>query len=232
MILIGIGNKAQHGKDTAAAAILAHAASLGLPILRVSWADALYEEVNSFLRYYIFEMGLSIEDVFSFRTLGVDDSLIKPPSWVQPTPNAEISERAPYGKHSKLLQWWGTEFRRAQDPDYWVKKGTEVIEAFRRIHPNGVVVVPDVRFFNEVGAIQKMGGELLRVSRINKDGTPYVDPSRDANHSSETELDAYLWPWGINSDNPETTKTLAVEIFEHLRTGDFNEQSVDRDVHR
>jgi hypothetical protein len=61
-----------------------------------------------------------------------------------------------------LLQQWGTEFRRAQDPDYWVKYGLAYIE--ERYQPGDLWVVTDVRFKNEAQAIHDAGGKTALVS--------------------------------------------------------------------
>lgn len=59
----------------------------------------------------------------------------------------------------RLLQWYGTEFRRKQDPDYWVKAWS------RGIPDAPVVAVTDVRFENEVQAVREAGGIVLVVRR-------------------------------------------------------------------
>lgn len=58
-----------------------------------------------------------------------------------------------------LLQWWGTEYRRAQDPDYWVKKTVERIQA----SDAETVVLTDVRYANEAKAVRDMGGLVILV---------------------------------------------------------------------
>lgn len=71
--------------------------------------------------------------------------------WAKPTGE---EERA-------ILQKWGTDFRRAQDPDYWVKKGTATIVKAARYAE--LVVVTDVRFANEAQAIHEAGGFVAEV---------------------------------------------------------------------
>jgi hypothetical protein len=192
-LILGLGNKARHGKDSFASAIdshfaTQHAAALkhGLtgykPIVvqQVSFADALYKEVNEFLRTNPqWEWSRKVGEVHI-------------PDWVQPTPNAEKSARAPYGKHAKLLQWWGTEYRRAQDSDYWVRQWKAAINPKANI-----VMATDMRFFNEAAAVKSVGGFTVQVNRKNVDGTPFVDPSRDANHPSEVQLDGYNYDYQI-----------------------------------
>lgn len=61
----------------------------------------------------------------------------------------------------QLLQWWGTDLRRAQDPEYWVKKGVEAIEEAATYA--SLIVVTDVRFANEAEVIRDLGGIVIEV---------------------------------------------------------------------
>ena len=58
-----------------------------------------------------------------------------------------------------ILQEWGTELRRAEHPDYWVK------EWARRAAPHPRVAADDGRFLNELDAIRRLGGHLILVTR-------------------------------------------------------------------
>jgi hypothetical protein len=196
MLLIGFGNKARQGKDSAANAIAeyyqskndmwrglssaTHTYQVKIGIFK--FATALYEEVNDALK----------RGIWTYRHLGnpIVDSHYKPivelPDWVQPEPNPEISTLAPYGKHPKLLQFWGTEFRRSQDPDYWTKK------LFASIPANlDIAMVTDVRFPNEADGIKQRGGYNVNIVRLREDGTQYYSSDRPVDHPSETALDGY-----------------------------------------
>lgn len=61
-----------------------------------------------------------------------------------------------------LLQWWGTDYRREQDPDFWVKRGVEQLNLLRK-YGTDIVCVTDVRFQNEVDIIHQMGGIVVEV---------------------------------------------------------------------
>ena len=76
----------------------------------------------------------------------------------------------------EFLQYFGTDICRRIKPDIWTGSCLE------RILSSGTefAIVPDVRFPNEVEAIQKAGGKVIRLTR---------KPFEDA-HSSETSLDA------------------------------------------
>lgn len=58
-----------------------------------------------------------------------------------------------------LLQWWGTEYRRNQDEDYWVK------EAVRFLEHNewGLVTSDDCRFPNEYQALREKRFVFIRL---------------------------------------------------------------------
>lgn len=94
------------------------------------------------------------------------------------------------------LQYWGTEVRREQDVDYWVKKAMS--SAVQLVAGGHSVFVTDARFENEIDAISELGAYTVRlmVSRkiqieriIKRDGS---SPTEEAlNHTSEISLDKY-----------------------------------------
>jgi len=89
----------------------------------------------------------------------------------------------------RLLQWWGTDLRRAQDENFWVKRGESI--AITTQQDGFTPVFTDVRFLNEAAMIQNNGGIIVRVSaplltRERRLGT--LPPE----HASETEMDR--WP--------------------------------------
>ena len=215
MLIIGFGNKSRHGKDTAAEAIknfydsrnsllLKHGQDKAVTRVGIfKFATALYQEVNNLFKN---------NPNFWFSSRIVDGIML--PDWVQPDPSPVVSELAPYGKHPKLLQWWGTDFRRAQDPDYWVKR------TFESIPSNiDIALVSDVRFQNEADSITERGGYNVNVTRLLPDGTPYRSQDRPADHLSETALD--LYPWQFRLSNHEGHQALleeqAITLAEYLR---------------
>lgn len=75
----------------------------------------------------------------------------------------------------EALQFVGTDYVRAIDPEYWIRSAAEELQRM-----GGNVLVPDARFANEAEALRKMGGRIIRVHRVD------MPPSGD-DHASETE---------------------------------------------
>ena len=94
------------------------------------------------------------------------------------------------------LQYWGTECRRTQDENYWVKKS--MIPVIEEVARGGSVMITDARFENEVDAILATGGAVVRL-RVSPEEQRRRLESRDGliptpeslTHASETSLDAY-----------------------------------------
>lgn len=73
-----------------------------------------------------------------------------------------------------LMQNYGTEVRRGDNENYWVKKWVETVKETK-----GNIVVDDVRFFNELSALTELDGVLVRITRS--------DITEGGDHQSETE---------------------------------------------
>jgi hypothetical protein len=84
----------------------------------------------------------------------------------------------PAGKvaHSprEVMQFFGTEYVRACQDDYWVQQLLQESESSRR------VLVPDTRFDNEAAALRAVGGKVIKIVRIDS-------PAQGDGHVSETE---------------------------------------------
>jgi hypothetical protein len=222
-LILGLGNKARHGKDSFAKAIETYFANINHAALKhridikpvvvqqIAFADALYREVNEWLGDHI---GWAENyNRLQWTVDGTRDG-IQIPSWVIPTESPELSARSPLGKHAKLLQWWGTEYRRNQNPNYWTDQWKKAINPYADI-----VLTTDMRFINEAEVVKAAGGFTVRVSRLNTDGTPFVDPSRDAAHVSETQLDGYDFDYQITVKTGDLVllEEWAITLVHYLR---------------
>lgn len=76
----------------------------------------------------------------------------------------------------QILQWWGTEYRRNQDKNYWTSRMAARIGVHRG---NGEqrFVITDCRFPNELQHVHYLGGKLWRIDR---DGLPNVENSHES----------------------------------------------------
>lgn len=182
MLLIGFGHKARQGKNTAAVAVL-NATPLDSHARLYAYADALRAEVKR-----------ATSDAGGVYEL---TQSMNCPKWVMPE----------MGKQRTLLQWWGTDYRRSQDPDYWVKRMEETLE---RDHPD-IAIITDVRFPNEAEAIHRLGGYLVKVERTTKPDV--IVPA----HPSEQALDGYTgWDFNIKAATIADCHKQAAAIYHKI----------------
>lgn len=185
MLLIGLGYKARQGKTTAALA-MKESTPLDCAVHVVSFADSLRKEVATAIRQASGAANL----VAQFQEAGLM------PEWVH-------AETWP-DKQRTILQWWGTDYRRAKDPDYWVRR---FFESVALLNPD-VVIVPDVRFPNEANAIKAAGGVVVKVTR-----TTAADVAVPG-HESESAMDGYSdWDYHLVADTADELKTKAARLY-------------------
>lgn len=136
--IIGLAGRMSSGKDTAAAYLQRHGYE------RAAFADGV--------RYEVLE-AMQAGDVPDAANWEIRQAfgLSKPQMvYAKPT-NDEVR---------KILQWWGTEYRRAGDPDYWIDRLAQ------RVDMTKDWVISDVRFENEANFIRACGGEVWRIDRV------------------------------------------------------------------
>ena len=158
--LIGLTGYMGVGKDAAAALLFM------LGFHRRAFADSLRDEVANFLNKpgelefpgFPESMPLRLEELLQEYRLPFYRS-IQDPVWQKPTPPAM----------REILQLWGTEYRRRQDPNYWTRKTLSNLPA--------KTVISDLRFPNEAQAVRDKGGVIWRIVRRSVEAT--------SDHSSE-----------------------------------------------
>ncbi len=118
------------------------------------------------------------------------------------------------GKDAPLLQRVGSE-RRAENSNYWVDK---VFSQIDKDNP-AVAVITDLRYQNEAEAVKARGGFTIQVSRLNRDGSPYIADDRPAGHPSEIDLDSYSFDFYIKAYTREVAliQEQAITIAEYAR---------------
>lgn len=155
MKLIGITGFAGSGKDTVYGAIAARREL----VFRVAFADALKAEI-----VHAFACDPDLFDDPAIKEITtpelaprrcIDASFVR---WLGPTMESFDTLRPRF-----VMQQWG-DYRRALDPDYWVRPVASVVEG-ARVAGMHATVITDVRFLNEYLWLQESGGRLWRVVR-------------------------------------------------------------------
>lgn len=72
-----------------------------------------------------------------------------------------------------VLQVWGTEFRRAQDPDYWTEQVRKKIVKEARVGGRRLVF-NDVRFANEIALLREYGFVVVKIDMSVDDVVDYM----------------------------------------------------------
>ena len=179
-MIIGISGKAGSGKDTAA------------KMLEVLYAnpDISYEDFAN----RIYKNFADIQIVHFADTLKeTAQVLFRIGEWETNTQEGKKTTINWIGKTVReLLQGIGQGLRDAIDPNLWVKI------LFANTEDWSNYIIADVRYPNEVYAIKKRNGVLIRIDRKGAGA---------GNHSSETALDNYK-EWDVHIENNGSIENL------------------------
>jgi hypothetical protein len=175
MLFIGIAGYKRAGKDTTAKMLIEELQKFDIIATRRAFADKLKEEVAEFLSDFCPKY--STEEY-----LGIMHS--------------DGQEKEQY---RLLMQWWGTEGRRQMfDQMYWLDQLTEYAQKI----DSQVLIIPDVRFINEINFCKEKPGLVVFVKR------PGCDPS---DHASEREIENYD-NWDFVVDNSEDLEYIREQV--------------------
>lgn len=179
-MIIGLAGYAQSGKDTVAKYLVENHG-----YTRIAFADKIREfvyEMNPLISGNNFRSGQTVKDM-------VDEL-----GW-------DIAKQVTDVR--QILQRTGVAAREVFGKDFWVEA------ALADTYKGAKYVITDVRFKNEVEAIERRDGQLVRVIR------PGVDAVND--HVSERDLDDYKFDRVIkNSGTLEDLETLIETMMNDL----------------
>lgn len=85
----------------------------------------------------------------------------------------------------QIMQWWGTEYRRAQNPNYWTAKAHRHIAWMAKAFAPRAIILTDVRFDNEAQLVRTWHGQIWQVNRPSQASTA-------AEHVSEVTGEQFL----------------------------------------
>lgn len=195
--VIGLAGPAGSGKDTVAELLATHRNAHAL-----AFADALRTEVveafcitHSMLtqretkEHPMSALALSrcLDHAFVYR-LGAHHFSPQGLPGVQGDTLDIDAPRSP----RQIMQWWGTEYRRAMQRDYWTSKAVQHVQWLHKARAARLVVITDVRFADEAELVRRLGGQIWQIKR------PGCDVATDA-HTSEVTGEAFAPDVVINN---------------------------------
>ena len=186
-MIIGISGKAGSGKDTAAKMLEVLYANPD-----ISYEDFANKRYKNFADIQIVHFADSLKETAQV--------LFRIGEWETNTQEGKKTTINWIGKTVReLLQGIGQGLRDAIDPNLWVKILFANTEGWSNY------IIADVRYPNEVYAIKKRNGVLIRIDRKGAGA---------GNHSSEIALDNYK-EWDVHIENNGSIEDLfeAMKIF-------------------
>ena len=115
----------------------------------------------------------------------------------------------------QILQWWGTQYRRAQHPGYWARILATRVALLQQAGDRRFVIT-DCRFDNEADTILRMGGCIWQVTRPGVDATT----TPEGTHVSAVDGSQFR-PSAVIANAPDIRhlQQLVLSEFVSLHTG-------------
>lgn len=223
-LYIGFGHRARSGKDTAAAMIIkerglrprylepwdgvsSRTGTVGVAdIRRYGFGDELKREVT--------QAALSaggMKNLFgTWELVQENGNFIEFPEWVRKSYEEDpdmTDPLCPLGKQRGLLQFWGTEFRRSVNPNYWLDKLEKNV---KKDNPD-VALITDCRFPNEFDKVKSLG----EVVRVDRPGLPLLDENSHASEKALANVPDEEWSRVLTNDGTlEDFKVKVLDMFD------------------
>lgn len=197
VILLAVSGKLGSGKDTVAPLVLDKIGKLNR--INESFARPLKEEATQVIKIVASAKTpeAAAEQVAEELTTDYQHAFVVVNFvWTDVKSGLVTDSKVRVDSTRRLLQYWGTEVRRAQDDNYWVKRA--LISVFENLSEGRSVFLTDARFPNEIDAVQMSTGKTVRLvvsdeeqaRRIfGRDGIEISELAKK--HISETSLNTY-----------------------------------------
>ena len=198
-LIVGLTGRAGAGKDTAADVLCeAH------QFYRFAFADPVRAEI---MRAFGVDISVFGTDTKERKIDALAINRCTDPDFRLAVGKLGVSPQAPRSPR-EIMRWWGTEFRRAQNPRYWtVRAGDTLHDAMRRGFRR--IVITDVRFRNEADFVRYHNGKVWEIKRATAETVP-------ANHQSESEI-VHIEP-DLIVDNNKSMTAFATAVMKAYRT--------------
>jgi hypothetical protein len=218
--IIGIKGPSQSGKTTIANALANLYESLGHPVYRTSFSGYVRQEIASFA-LHLNGLKSHITDHRDARTHNkllswghVGEEILNHTETLLSTTDytfdrtlllATLEERPAPHWSRRLQQLWGQDFRRKEDPEYWVKKHFQDWATILIGDTPGIIIEESVRQPNEGRYIRSFSGVILEMEPVQ---SPTSEEAANSSHS--VEQIANSWP-GDHLINIKDWHTLSPE---------------------
>lgn len=217
MLLIGFAGPMGVGKDTYGNAIKEEMALRGYETVHCILSEPLREELNRLIQ--LFKDSLDDSKISTVMDIPIEQIPI-----LRELHDAAYRVDKEYTAYSRtpelrsFIQYYGTDFRRGQNPNYWINKLGEYIAKHK--NKNAFFYITDIRQPNEAEFVKSLSGVVVRlfaekevrVARLlSRDGK---EPTKEnlENHTETAHLKYKEYDFVIDtgvSDVLEETKKLA-----------------------
>ena len=178
-LFIGLCGLAGVGKDTVAGLLATHCGAVP-----IAFADALRKEIGA--AYCLDLAYLTRRETKEHPITALALNRCLDSDFVQRMRTllgSALDMDAPRSPR-QIMQWWGTEYRRAQCPWYWISRASATCHQAMGQGAHAIVLT-DVRMANEAAMLRTYSGSLWQIKR------PGYAQASTPGHSSEVDGSAF-----------------------------------------